>query len=113
MEQCQLAFSFNYTGDNFEYFFNINLHLSDQTGTLVEARLTDTIASRIMGLTCAEYLQLSEQELDKLKWKFLMNHFEVKLLVKKANMLRRKLVVIVVDMRPIDLDELSKNISVF
>ncbi|KAI8117258.1 hypothetical protein FF38_06901 [Lucilia cuprina] len=113
MEQCQMAFSINCSEENYEYFFNINLHLSDQTGTLVEARLSDKIAETVLNLNATQYRSLNEKELDQLKWSFLMNHYEVKLLIKKPNMLRRKLVVIVIAMRPIDIEELSKYISAF
>lgn len=112
-EQCQLSFSFNDTGDKYEHFFNMNVHFSDQTGTLVEARLTDAIAERILGVTCVEYLERNEKELEKLKWSFLLNHFKVKLLIKKPTMLRRKLVIIIIDMKSVDLEELSKNIQVY
>lgn len=91
----------------------MNVHFSDQTGTLVEARLTDAIAERILGVTCVEYLERNEKELEKLKWSFLLNHFKVKLLIKKPTMLRRKLVIIIIDMKSVDLEELSKNIQVY
>ncbi|KAM7356291.1 protein hold'em-like [Cochliomyia hominivorax] len=67
MEQCQMALSLNNLEENFEYFFNINLHLSDQTGTLLEARLTDKTAERILNLNTAQYLGLNEEELEQLK----------------------------------------------
>lgn len=113
MDQCQMALSFNFAEENFEYFFNINIHLSDQTGTLIDARLTDKTAERIFNLSTEEYRQLKENELEKLKWSYLMNHYEVKLLIKKPNMLRRNLVIIIVDMRAIDIEELSKYITAF
>lgn len=113
MEQCQMALSMNSNEVNFEYFFNINLHLSDQTGTLLEARLTDKTAERILKVNIEQYRLLNDEELEKLKWSFLMNHFEVKLVLKKPNMLRRKLVAVIVEMRLIDIDELSKYISAF
>lgn len=102
-----------YSGDKFEYFFNINVQFSDHTGTLAEARLTDSIACRILGISSEQYLQLNEMELKMLKWKFLLNHYEVKILLKKPNMIRRRLVALVIDMKPIELDELAKNIAVF
>ncbi|XP_065360582.1 protein hold'em [Calliphora vicina] len=113
MEQCQMGLSFNFSEQSFEYFFNINLHLSDQTGTLMEARLTDKTAERVLKLNTEQYRLLNDKDLENLKWSFLMQHYEVKLLIKKPNMLRRKLIVIVVDMRAIDIDELSKYISAF
>ncbi|XP_075160546.1 meiosis specific with OB domains hold'em [Haematobia irritans] len=112
-EQCQLSFSFDYTDEKYEYFFNLNVHCTDHTGTLIETRLSDAIAVRILGITCEEYLNMNDSEIEQLKGRFLLNHFEVKLLVKKTNTLRRKVVVLIIDMRPVDLDELAKKIAVF
>lgn len=113
VEQCQMAFSINYSGECFEYFFNLNVQLSDQTGTLLEARLTEQTAERIFKLKPAQYLQLNNKELEQLKWSYLMDYHEVKLFIKKPNILRKKLIVLIVDMRPIDIQELSKYISAF
>ncbi|XP_059218403.1 protein hold'em [Stomoxys calcitrans] len=112
-EQCHLSFSFGYTGDKFDLYFNINLHFTDNTGTLLEARLSDAIAGRILDISCERFLQYNDQELESLKWRFLLKHFEAKLLIKKPNTLRRKLTVVIIDMRPIDLDELANNIAIF
>ena len=108
-----MAFSLNYSGECFEYFFNIKVHLSDQTGTLIEARLAHQTAECLLKIKPAQYLQLNDKELEKLKWSFLLDYYEVKLFIKKPNMLRKKLLVIIVDMRPIDIQELSKYISAF
>ncbi|XP_073835907.1 meiosis specific with OB domains hold'em [Musca autumnalis] len=112
-EQCQLSFSFGYSGEKYDYFFNINVQLSDHTGTLVEGRLTDAIAMRILSFNCEQYLKLNQEELQKLKWRFLLQHVEAKLLIKKSNMLRRKMLAVIVDMKPIELEQLSENIAVF
>ncbi|XP_061390069.1 protein hold'em-like [Musca vetustissima] len=112
-DQCQLAFSFGYSGDKYDYFFNINLQLTDHTGTLVEARLTDTTAMQILSFNCDQYLKLNQQELEQLKWRFLLNHVEAKLLIKKSNMLRRKMLALIIDLKPIELEQLTENIAVF
>lgn len=112
-EKCLLEFSFGYSGDNYETFFNINLHLSDHTGTLIEAALTDTIASRLLGFNTSEFLELKDEQLNKLKWSFLMDYFEVKIVIRKPSISRKKLMIFVLDMRAIELDELSKIITVF
>lgn len=113
MEKCQMSLSLNCAEGSFEYIFNISFHLSDQTGTLQESRLTSKKAEHILNLSIDQYRLLSEKDLDKLKWSFLMNHFEVKLLIKKPSTLRSKLTIIIIDMRAIDIDELSKYISAF
>uniref|UniRef100_A0A1I8MEM5 MEIOB-like N-terminal domain-containing protein n=1 Tax=Musca domestica TaxID=7370 RepID=A0A1I8MEM5_MUSDO len=112
-EQCQLSFSLGYTGQKYDYFFNINLQLSDHTGTLVEGRLTDAIAMKVLSFNCDQYLKLNPQELEQLKWRFLLNNVEAKLLIKKSNVLRRKMMAIIIDLRPIELEQLSDNIAVF
>uniref|UniRef100_A0A1A9VG56 MEIOB-like N-terminal domain-containing protein n=1 Tax=Glossina austeni TaxID=7395 RepID=A0A1A9VG56_GLOAU len=112
-EKCLLEFSFGHSGDNYETFFNINVRLSDHTGTLIEAALTDSIASRLLGLNTTEFLKLKDEQLDKLKWSFLMDYFEVKVVIRKPSISRKKLMILVLDMRAIELDELSKIITVF
>ncbi|KAI9580360.1 protein hold'em [Glossina fuscipes] len=112
-EKCLLGFSFDYSGDNYETFFNINLRLSDHTGTLIEAALSDTIASQLLGLNTSEFLQLKDDQLDKLKWSFLMDYFEVKVVIRKPSIFRKKLMILVLGMRTIELDELSKIITVY
>lgn len=112
-EQCQLSFSLGYTGQKYDYLFNINLQLSDHTGTLVEGRLTDAIAMKVLSFNCDQYLKLNTQELEQLKWRFLLNNVEAKLLIKKSNVLRRKMMAIIIDLRPIELEQLSDNIAVF
>ncbi|XP_067646275.1 protein hold'em [Eurosta solidaginis] len=110
---CLLAFSINHDGEKFEYFFNINMQFSDHTGTLLESRLCGAVAERILAVTPQEYRILNDDEKEKYKWKFLMDHFEVKLLVRKANAVRRQMSVIVVDMKPVEIPELAAKMCVF
>ncbi|XP_018800985.1 PREDICTED: protein hold'em [Bactrocera latifrons] len=111
--KCQLEFSLNHDGAQYESFFNINVKFSDHTGTLVEARLSGAIAERVLALTPNEYQTLSEHEKAQCKWKFLMDYFEVKLLVRKVSAVRRQMSVIVVDMRIIQIPELAEKICVY
>ncbi|EDW53670.1 protein hold'em [Drosophila sechellia] len=94
-------------------YFNINIHLSDQTGTLVEARLAGHPAERILGLRAEDFERLAEREKSELKWRFLLKYFEVRLMIKKPVGLRNHLVVVVVDIQAIPLENLVANMAVF
>ncbi|XP_050336423.1 protein hold'em [Bactrocera neohumeralis] len=111
--KCQLEFSLNHEGALYESFFNINVQFSDHTGTLVEARFSGAIAERVLALTPNEYQTLSDHEKAQCKWKFLLDYFEVKLLVRKESAVRRQMSVIVMDMRAIQIPELAEKICVF
>ncbi|XP_011190881.2 protein hold'em [Zeugodacus cucurbitae] len=111
--KCQLEFSLQHDGVQYECFFNINVQFSDHTGTLLETRLLGAVAERVLALTPQAYEALSEQQKAACKWKFLMDYFEVKLLVRKASAVRRQMSVIVVDMRAVNIAELAEKICVF
>ncbi|CAD7005656.1 unnamed protein product [Ceratitis capitata] len=111
--QCQFTFSLNHEGEKYEYFFNMNVQFTDHTGTLLEGRLSGAVAERILALTPLEYQALNDEEKEKRKWKFLMEHLEVKLLIRKANAVRRQLSILVVDMKLIEIPALAAKISVF
>lgn len=102
-----------HSGARFEHFFNINIHLSDQTGTLLETRLSGGVAEHLLGLKADAFPQLPEPKKTQLKWRFLLKYFEVKLLVRKPAAMRKNLAVIVVDMQLISLARLIEKISVF
>ncbi|EDW66183.2 protein hold'em [Drosophila virilis] len=112
-ESCLLEFSLGHSGAHFEHFFNINIHLSDQTGTLLETRLSGGVAEHLLGLKADAFPQLPEPKKTELKWRFLLKYFEVKLLVRKPAAMRKNLAVSVVDMELISLAKLIEKISVF
>lgn len=88
--------------------FNINVHFSDQSGTLVEGRLSGVTAERVLGLSASAFVQLPDREKGLLKWRFLLRHFEAKLLVLKPMRMRKNMVVVVVDMFELPVDQLSQ-----
>lgn len=108
-----MEFSLNYSGSRIEHFFNINIQLSDQTGTLVETRLSGIVADQLLGLNANAFQRLSERKKTELKWRFLLKYFEVKLLIKKPAAMRKNLTVIVVDMELVQLEQLIQKLSVF
>ncbi|KAH8396182.1 hypothetical protein KR222_004658 [Zaprionus bogoriensis] len=112
-ERCQLEFSLDYSGARTEHFFSINIQLSDQTGTLLEARLSGAVAAQLLGVTASAFQQLSERRRTELKWRFLLKYFEVKLLVRKPAAMRKQLAVHVVDMELMQLEQLMRKIVVF
>ncbi|XP_055904904.1 protein hold'em [Eupeodes corollae] len=112
-DQCQMSFSFNYSGDKFVRFIDLNIHLSDHTGTLVESRLSGAIAEQLLKVKTEDFLQCSDTEKAHLKWKFLLERFEVKLLIKKPTPVRQSLFVQVIDMQNMSLKEFSERIVVY
>ncbi|XP_022219817.2 protein hold'em [Drosophila obscura] len=112
-EACQLEFSLESNGPRHSSFININIQLSDQTGTLVESRLSGHVAERLMGIKADDFQRLSERARTELKWRFLLKYFEVKLLIKKPETMSKNLVVLVVDMQTVPLNKLVEKISVF
>ncbi|KAM8721023.1 hypothetical protein ACLKA7_006971 [Drosophila subpalustris] len=112
-EHCVLQFSMDFSGARFEYFFNINIQLSDQTGTLMESRLSGGVADHLLGLNADAFQRLLERRKTELKWRFLLKYFEVKLLVKKPTAMRKNLTVIVVDMELIQLEQLIQKMTTF
>ncbi|BFG01108.1 protein hold'em [Drosophila madeirensis] len=112
-EECQLLFSLESNGPRHSSFININIQLSDQTGTLVESRLSGHVAERVMGIKASDFQRLSEGAKIELKWRFLLKYFEVKLLIKKQSATRKNIVVLVVDMQAIPLNKMIDTFSVF
>lgn len=112
-DACQQYFSLDNDEPRSISYFNINIHLSDQTGTLVEARLAGHPAERILGLRAEDFQRLAEREKSELKWRFLLKYFEVRLMIKKPVGVRNHLVIVVVDMQAIPLEKLVANMVVF
>ncbi|XP_062139998.1 protein hold'em [Drosophila sulfurigaster albostrigata] len=112
-EHCQLEFSLEYSGARAEKFFNINIHLSDHTGTLVETRLSGGVANQLLGLNADAFELLSDRKKTELKWRFLLKHFEVKLLIKKPTPVRKNLTIIVVDMELTELEQIIQKLAAF
>ncbi|KAH8387561.1 hypothetical protein KR093_007831 [Drosophila rubida] len=110
-EHCQLEFEYN--NERIEKFFNINMQLSDQTGTLIEAHLSGDIATHLLGVNPEAFELLSERKKSELKWRFLLKYFKVKLVVKKATAMRKNLAIFVVDMQLIEMEELIKKMAAF
>ncbi|KAH8419711.1 hypothetical protein KR009_001383 [Drosophila setifemur] len=110
---CQMEISMQFDGPRCHSYFNINIHFSDQTGTLIETRLAGQPAERILGIQSADFEQLEESKKSELKWRFLLKYVEARLLVKKAAGMRKNLIVVVVDMQPVPLDKLVEKIAVF
>ncbi|KAH8284409.1 hypothetical protein KR018_000747 [Drosophila ironensis] len=112
-DACQMEFSLHFEGKRCHSYFNINIQVSDQTGTLVEARLAGKPAERVLGIQATEFEHLTDGQKSTLKWRYLLKNCETRLLVKKPAGLRKSPVVLVVDMQPVLIETLSKKICVF
>ncbi|KAI4466186.1 aspartate aminotransferase [Holotrichia oblita] len=61
--------------------FDLRVSLSDHTGSLVNCRLTGTIAETVLDCTVAQFSRMTDTEKCHLKWKFLMERCVVRVMV--------------------------------
>lgn len=106
--------SFNSSGLNsFEFYFDINIHLTDHTGTLTECRLMNNFAEATLSCTTQQFQFMKASKRTELKWKFLMERVCTKVIVKKKSVTRMNLFIMILDMKPIGLDEVAENVLVY
>ena len=79
----------------------------------MEARLTGSAAERIFALKVEKYCSLNAQQLNEMKWLFLLQHYQLKLLIKKSTAVRRSLIALVVDLKQLSLEEIAQGMLVF
>ena len=89
------------------------MHFSDHTGTLTEARLSGNVAERILQLSIEQYQMLTDRQKSEIKWRFLLQHYRLKLLLKKPTAVRRSLTIVIIDLQPLSVAEIADNILVF
>lgn len=70
-------------GANFRFSYDIQVSLSDLTGTITNVRLASNVSQKILdSVTPKEFLQLDESRIVDLKWKVLLERWNLLLKVK-------------------------------
>ncbi|KAH8338881.1 hypothetical protein KR074_009034 [Drosophila pseudoananassae] len=91
------------------HHYNITIHFSDQTGTLMEGRLAGLAAERVLGVSASDFVRMTEREKGILKWTFLLRHYEAKLMVLKPMRMRNNMIAVVVDMYQVPMYNLCES----
>lgn len=73
------------TGPKFIEKFNITTDLTDHSGSLKSCRLSDEYAVAVLGHSIASFVNLSEAEIETLRWKFLLERHAVKIVVRQSS----------------------------
>nr|XP_001813294.2 PREDICTED: meiosis-specific with OB domain-containing protein isoform X2 [Tribolium castaneum] len=82
------------TPNNVEVSFNINVHLSDHTGTLKNCRLTGTSAEQVLNCSVQRFVKMTDSQKCELKWKFLLERCAVRILAVMSSRLNPRIVII-------------------
>ncbi|XP_044761353.1 meiosis-specific with OB domain-containing protein [Coccinella septempunctata] len=64
-----------------EFQFDIRMSISDHTGHLNDCRLTGKTAETVLGCSVREFLQMSESDRGKMKWKYLLERCAIRVFV--------------------------------
>ncbi|GJQ67244.1 putative aspartate aminotransferase [Trypoxylus dichotomus] len=61
--------------------FDLKINISDHTGSLVNCRLTGTIAENVLDCTVEQFSRMTDAEKCHLKWKYLMERCAIRIMV--------------------------------
>nr|CAH7754922.1 unnamed protein product [Callosobruchus chinensis] len=95
-----------------EIVFDIKVDLMDHTGTLVDCKLGNQIAERMLGCTAKEFANLSDDQKCILKWKFLTRRCKVYLAVSYVGG-RNPVVITVLDLSVANPLEVAQRLTVY
>ncbi|KAK9884858.1 hypothetical protein WA026_009080 [Henosepilachna vigintioctopunctata] len=68
-----------------EISFDIRVTISDHTGTLNDCRLSGKTAEMVLDCSIQEFLQMSDDDKARIKWKYLLERCAIRLIVFSAN----------------------------
>lgn len=94
-------------------FFNINMNITDHTGTLVNCKLYNKFAEGVVGVNVHEFIQLTDEDKGLLKWSILLERCTVKLVIRKKSVCRSKTLVSVVECSPINPKLIVKDLKIY
>lgn len=84
-------------GPNYTERFDIQLDLTDHSGTLEQCHLQDEHVKCLMPYNVQEFRQLSENQIDRIKESFFLERFAVKIFVRRKTSTRTKEFVSILD----------------
>lgn len=93
--------------------FNVLVNLSDHTGSLVNCRLMDSYAANVLGHNITEYKNLSENEIEIIRSKYMLERYAVKILVKRKTAFRTRVYYNVLDFCPVDGETAKSQLKVY
>ena len=68
--------------NSLRYSYDIHVNLSDHTGTLNDVKLTSEVTQKLFDeLKPKEFLELSDEKITELKWKVLLERWNLLVLV--------------------------------
>lgn len=91
--------------------FNISVDITDHSGTLT-CRLTDEHAVTVLGHSVASFINLSEDEIEALRWKFLLERHAIKIVVRRNSAFKTARINIL-DCAPFDYSLDGPNLMVY
>lgn len=97
----------------FTKILDIGIDLTDHTGTLLNCRLIDQFAEKILGYTVEEFEGLTENEIVNIKLKFFLQRCELKILFKKKTVIRTNHFISILDMKLASLEDVANKIKVY
>lgn len=72
-------------GSQTSMFLEVNVNLTDFTGTLTEAKLSRENVSIVLGLTLDEYIKMSNSEIQDIEDRFILENYILNIKFKKFN----------------------------
>lgn len=112
MDSVCANLQFQTTEEN-DQVFDIRLNLSDHSGTIVNCRLSNSEAEKVLGTSAQEFCQLSSNRRNAIKWKYLMERCKIKMAIKRRSICQKYNVIAIVDMEVADDLEVANNITVY
>ncbi|CAG9858492.1 unnamed protein product [Phyllotreta striolata] len=102
-----------YEGDSalLEYNFDIRLNISDHTGTLMNCRLSGQAAEQALNCTAKEFSNLSDEEKEMLKWKYLFEKCAVNIVVLYIG--NQSPIISVLKLKRENVLEISRKLAVY
>lgn len=87
--------------------FHISIALSDHSDTLEHCHLDDKHADSFFGFNMTKFKTLTERELEEIRWKFLLDRFSFKIVVKCPFGENRQPYVSIVECKPFTEDDVA------
>lgn len=111
-EDCQIA-NFDQTlSDQFDYYYDIHISLSDHSGT-INCRILKEYAEKLIGCPAKDFMNLDEKRKTEIKLKLIMERCRVKVVLRRKSVLRSTMTIIVLECVVADIDEVTNKITVY
>ncbi|XP_065172550.1 meiosis-specific with OB domain-containing protein-like [Atheta coriaria] len=88
LEECQNAICLSNTSNqvmDLDKIFDLRIEVSDRTGTLTQCRLSGQNAKTVFNCSPCEFSAMSDEEKLRIKWKYLMEFCELRLVILLKN----------------------------